>query len=144
MIRVFLLDDHEAVRDGLRALLEATGEMTVVGEAASVAEGLERIPESDANVAILDVRLPDGRGTDVCKHVRATRPDIACLILTSFSDDEALESAVTAGAAGYVLKQINAGQLIESVTKVAAGESLLDPEVVAKVRERLDGGSSTG
>lgn len=137
MIRVFLLDDHEIVRRGLRELLESTGTMTVVGEAGTAEEAVGRIPATSPDVAVLDVRLPDGNGVEVCRDIRSRHPEINCIMLTSFSDDEALFDAIVAGASGYVLKQIKSDDLIEAVTKVAAGESLLDPKLTAKVLERL-------
>ena len=136
-IKVFLLDDHEVVREGLRGLLEAAGDMTVVGEASTAAEALHRIPATRPDVAVLDVRLPDGNGVEVCREVRAQMPSVACLMLTSFADDEALFNAIMAGAAGYVLKQVRSADLVGSVRKVAAGQSLLDPELTRRVMERL-------
>ena len=136
-IKVFLLDDHEVVREGLRGLLEAAGDMTVVGEASTAAEALNRIPAAKPDVAVLDVRLPDGNGVEVCREVRAQMPSVACLMLTSFADDEALFNAIMAGAAGYVLKQVRSADLVGSVRKVAAGQSLLDPELTRRVMERL-------
>ena len=136
-IKVFLLDDHEVVREGLRGLLEAAGDMTVVGEASTAAEALSRIPAARPDVAVLDVRLPDGNGVEVCREVRARMPAVACLMLTSFADDEALFNAIMAGAAGYVLKQVRSADLVGSVRKVAAGQSLLDPELTRRVMERL-------
>ena len=136
-IKVFLLDDHEVVREGLRGLLEAAGDMTVVGEASTAADALNRIPAAQPDVAVLDVRLPDGNGVEVCREVRAQMPSVACLMLTSFADDEALFNAIMAGAAGYVLKQVRSADLVGSVRKVAAGQSLLDPELTRRVMERL-------
>jgi two-component system, NarL family, response regulator DevR len=136
-IRVFLLDDHEMVREGVRSLLESDDDIEVVGEAASVGEALVRIPLAKPNVAILDVRLDDGSGIEVCREVRSAHPEITCLMLTSFADDEALYASVMAGAAGYVLKQIRARDLIEDVKKVAGGASLMDPRAVARVVERI-------
>jgi two-component system response regulator DevR len=136
-IRVFLLDDHEVVRRGVRDLLEAEGDIEVVGEAGTAEEALTRIPATSPQVAVLDVRLPDGSGVEVCREIRSRHEDIACLMLTSFSDDEALFEAIMAGAAGYVLKQIRGGELVESVRRVAAGDSLLDPKVTARVLARL-------
>jgi two-component system response regulator DevR len=136
-IRVFLLDDHELVREGIRSLLESDDGIEVVGEASSVAEALVRIPLAKPDVAILDVRLEDGSGIDVCRDVRSAMPELVCLMLTSFADDEALYASVMAGAAGYVLKQIRARDLISDVKKVAAGSSLMDPRAVARVVERI-------
>jgi two-component system response regulator DevR len=140
-VRVFLLDDHEIVRRGLRDLLEAAGDLTVVGEAGTAAEALARIPVADPQVAVLDVRLPDGNGIEVCREIRSARPDIRCLMLTSFSDDEALLDAIVAGASGYVLKQIRGTELVDAIRAVSAGESLLDPQASARVRARLREGT---
>ena len=137
VIRVFLLDDHEVVREGIRLLLESDDDIEVVGEAATAAEALERIPLAQPDVAILDVRLEDGSGIEVCRDARSLRPELACLMLTSFADDEALFASVMAGAAGYVLKQIKPRDLIDDVHRVAAGESLLEPKTVARVVERI-------
>ena len=136
-IRVFLLDDHELVREGIRNLLENDDEIEVVGEAGTGAEALARVPAARPDVAVLDVRLEDGDGIEVCRELRSVVPDLACLMLTSFADDEALYASVMAGAAGYVLKQIKARDLIEDVKKVAAGASLMDPRAVARVVERI-------
>ena len=137
VIRIFLADDHEVVRRGVRDLLTAEDDLEVVGEASNAAEAITRIPLERPDVAILDVRLPDGDGIEVCREIRSSCPETACLMLTSFADDEAFLSAVMAGAAGYVLKQIKGGDLIGSVRKAAQGQSLLDPQLVAKARERL-------
>jgi two-component system response regulator DevR len=139
-IRVFLLDDHEIVRRGLRDLLEAAGDLAVVGEAGTAAEALARIPAVDPQVAVLDVRLPDGNGIEVCREIRSARPDVRCLMLTSFSDDEALLDAVVAGASGYVLKQIRGTELVDAIRRVSTGASLLDPQASARVRARLRDG----
>ena len=136
-VRVFLLDDHEIVRTGLRSLLEATDDLVVVGEAATVAEALIRIPATHPDVAVLDVRLPDGSGVEVCREVRSQSPEIACVMLTSYADDEALFAAIMAGASGYVLKQVGGTSLVDDVRRVAAGESLLDPALTERVLERL-------
>jgi len=136
-IRVFLLDDHEIVRTGLRSLLEAEDDFEVVGEAGTAAEALDRIPPTRPDVAILDVRLPDGSGIEVCREVRSSLPEVACLMLTSYADDEALLAAIMAGASGYVLKQVGATSLVDDVRKVAAGRSLLDPALSAQVMRRL-------
>src|ERR1700722_4934622 len=110
-LRLFLLDDHEVVRSGIRSLLEASDDLVVVGEAATAADALARIPAVRPDVAILDVRLPDGSGVEVCREIRSNFPDVACVMLTSYADDEALLAAVMAGAAGYVLKQIRGTDL---------------------------------
>ena len=139
-IRVFLLDDHEIVRRGLRDLLEAQDDFTVVGEASTAEEAIARIAPTQPDVAIVDMRLPDGNGVEVCREVRSHEPGIQCLILTSFADDEALFDAIMAGAAGYLLKQIKGNDLVDAIRRVAAGQSLLDPEVTARVLERLRSG----
>jgi DNA-binding NarL/FixJ family response regulator len=139
-IRVFLMDDHEIVRRGVRELLEAEPDITVVGEAATAAAALAQVPALTPDVAVLDVRLPDGNGVSVCREIRSALPDVACLMLTSFGDDDALFDAIMAGAAGYVLKQIRGTDLVGAVRAVAAGRSLLDSEaareVVARMREQ--------
>jgi DNA-binding NarL/FixJ family response regulator len=140
VIRVYLLDDHEVVRRGLADLLTNEGDVEVVGESASAVEATHRIPALKPDVAILDARLPDGNGIDVCRDVRAVDPSIKGLILTSFEDDEALFAAIMAGAAGYVLKQIRGNDLIDAVRRVAAGQSLLDPAVTTRVLERIRNG----
>jgi two-component system, NarL family, response regulator DevR len=139
-IRVFLLDDHEVVRRGLKDLLEADGDIVVVGESGLAQEAARRIPALRPDVAVLDGRLPDGSGIDVCREVRSAHPEIAALILTSYDDDEALFSAIMAGAAGYVLKQVRGNDLVDAVRRVAAGQSLLDPAVTARVLDRLRAG----
>jgi DNA-binding NarL/FixJ family response regulator len=138
-IRVFLLDDHEVVRRGVRELLEAesAGEIEVAGEAGTAEEALSRLPSARADVAVLDVRLPDGDGVEVCREIRSRHPDVRCLMLTSFADDEALFDSIMAGAAGYVLKQVKGADLVDSVRRVAAGQSLLDPSVTARVLDRV-------
>ncbi|MEV7229948.1 MULTISPECIES: response regulator transcription factor [Polymorphospora] len=140
MIRVFLLDDHEVVRRGLADLLQSAGDIEVVGESGSAPEAARRIPALRPDVAILDARLPDGNGIDVCRDVRAIDSSIKGLILTSYEDDEALFAAIMAGAAGYVLKQIRGTDLVDAVRRVAAGQSLLDPAVTQRVLERIRGG----
>jgi two-component system, NarL family, response regulator DevR len=141
MIRVFLLDDHEIVRRGLIGLMETAGDIEVVGEAGSAAEAIRRIPALRPDVAVLDARLPDGSGIDVCRDIRSAHPAIRALILTSYEDDEALFSAIMAGAAGYVLKQIKGTDLVDAVRSVAAGRSLLDPLVTQRVLERIRNGT---
>ena len=136
-IRVYLLDDHEVVRQGLRALLESTGEIEVVGEAGTAADAAGRIPALRPDVAVLDARLPDGSGIEVCRTVRAVDPSIRGLILTSYDDDEALFAAIMAGASGYVLKEIRGNDLVEAIRQVAAGNSLIDPTLTARVLERV-------
>ncbi len=142
-IRVFLLDDHEVVRQGLRALLESVGDIEVVGESGSAAEATARIPALHPDVAVLDARLPDGSGIEVCRAVRAVDADVKALILTSYDDDEALFAAIMAGAAGYVLKEITGQDLIGAVRQVAAGNSLIDPTLTARVLERVRHGPGT-
>jgi two-component system response regulator DevR len=145
MIRVFLLDDHEIVRRGLRDLLEQEDDITVVGEAGSATEALSRIPAVAPDVAVLDARLPDGSGIDVCRTIRSADPGIAVVILTSYDDDDALFAAIMAGAAGYVLKQVRGNDLIAAVRQVAAGQSLLDPVVTQRVLTRIrEGDPQTG
>ena len=139
-IRVFLLDDHEVVRRGIKDLLEGEGDIVVVGESGLAQEAARRIPALRPDVAILDGRLPDGTGIDVCREIRSQDPSINALILTSYDDDDALFSAIMAGASGYVLKQIRGTDLIDTVRRVAAGQSMLDPAVTAQVLDRLRSG----
>ncbi|GAA4363155.1 response regulator transcription factor [Actinomadura sp. NPDC048032] len=136
-IRVFLMDDHEVVRRGVAALLSAEDDIEVIGEAGTAAEALARIPAVRPDVAVLDVRLPDGDGVSVCRELRSQLPELACLMLTSFDDDDALFEAVMAGASGYVLKQIHGSDLVGAVRTVATGQSLLDPRSTARMLERL-------
>ena len=136
-ITVFLLDDHEIVRRGVKEVLEAESDITVVGEAGTAASALARIPALRPDVAVLDVRLPDGDGVSVCRDIRSKMPEVACLMLTSYGDDEALFDAIMAGAAGYVLKQIRGTDLAGAVRTVASGESLLDPEAAGRVMTRM-------
>ncbi len=136
-IKVFLVDDHEVVRTGLRGLLEAEDSIDVVGEAGTVDEALRRVPAVSPDVAVLDVRLPDGDGIELCRELRSRMPELACLMLTSFDDDEALFAAIMAGASGYVLKQIRGNDLVSSIRRVGAGESLIDPALTARVLERI-------
>ncbi|WP_018733529.1 response regulator [Salinispora oceanensis] len=140
MIRVYLLDDHEVVRRGLADLLTASGDIEVVGESGLAQEAARRIPALRPDVAILDARLPDGNGIDVCRDIRALDSSIKGLILTSYEDDEALFAAIMAGAAGYVLKQIRGTDLVDAVRRVAAGQSLLDPAITTRVLERIRSG----
>jgi len=135
--RVFLLDDHEVVRRGLKDLIDAADDLEVVGEAGTAGMGLANIAKTSPDVAVLDVRLPDGNGVEVCREVRARDPKVACLMLTSFSDDEALFDAIMAGAAGYLLKDVRGNDLVDAIRRVAAGDSLLDPALTGKVLERL-------
>ncbi|OIV38199.1 DNA-binding response regulator [Mangrovactinospora gilvigrisea] len=139
-IRVFLLDDHEVVRRGVHELLSSEDDIEVVGEAGSAADALVRIDATRPDVAVLDVRLPDGSGVEVCREVRSRNADVKCLMLTSYSDDEALFDAIMAGASGYVLKGIRGTDLLTAVRDVAAGKSLLDPAATAQVLERLRNG----
>ena len=138
-IRVFLVDDHEVVRRGVASLLETEDDMTVVGEAGTAEQALARIPVVLPDVAVLDVRLPGGSGVQVCREIRSDHPEIACLMLTSFADEDALYDAVMAGAAGYVLKQIHGADLVGAVRTVAAGGSLLDSGSTGAMLERLRG-----
>jgi DNA-binding NarL/FixJ family response regulator len=136
-IAVFLLDDHEVVRRGVRDLLESEPDIEVIGEAGTAASALARIPALRPDVAILDVRLPDGDGVSVCREIRSKMPEVACLMLTSFGDDEALFDAIMAGAAGYVLKQIRGTDLVGAVRTVASGQSMLDPRAASQLMARL-------
>jgi len=136
-IRVFLLDDHEVVRRGLADLIALESDMEVVGEAGSASEAMNRIPAARPDVAVLDVRLPDGTGVDVCRDIRSALPEIRALMLTSYADDEALFDAIMAGASGYVLKDIRGNDLVAAIRAVAAGKSLLDPAATQRVLERL-------
>ncbi|MEV4679769.1 response regulator transcription factor [Streptomyces kurssanovii] len=140
-ITVFLLDDHEVVRRGVHELLSAEADIEVVGEAGTAEDALVRIPAAAPDVAVLDVRLPDGSGVEVCREVRSRNENITCLMLTSFADDEALFDAIMAGASGYVLKAIRGSELLAAVRDVAAGRSLLDPVATARVLERLREGN---
>jgi two-component system response regulator DevR len=140
IIRVFLLDDHEIVRRGIADLLEAEPSITIVGEASTAAEAMRRIPAAQPNVAVLDARLPDGSGIDVCRDIRSSSPDIRCLILTSYDDNDAIFAAVMAGASGYLLKEIRGNSLVEAIRQVAAGKSLLDPSVTERLLARLRDG----
>jgi two-component system, NarL family, response regulator DevR len=142
-VRVYILDDHEVVRQGLRTLLESSGDIEVIGESALASEAAARIPALRTDVAILDARLPDGSGIEVCRIVRGVDPRIRALILTSYDDDEALFAAIMAGAAGYVLKEIGGQDLIGAVRTVAAGNSLIDPSLTARVLERVRNGPAT-
>jgi DNA-binding NarL/FixJ family response regulator len=137
--RVFLLDDHEVVRRGLHELFEAEDDLNVVGEAATADEAMIRVPATRPDVAVLDVRLNDGDGVEVCRALRSALPELKCLMLTSFADDEALFSAILAGASGYVLKQVKGSDLVSAVRRVAAGGSLLDPALTRQVMDRLRG-----
>ena len=136
-IRVFLLDDHEIVRRGLRELLEAEDDLDVCGEASTAQEALARVPSTKPDVAVLDVRLPDGSGVEVCRDLKSADPELQCLMLTSFADDEALFSAVMAGASGYVLKQIKGSELVDAIRRVAAGQSLIDPALTKRLMDRM-------
>ncbi|MFF3489911.1 response regulator [Streptomyces sp. NPDC002795] len=138
-IRILLLDDHEVVRRGLRDLLGAEPDMTVVGEAGTAAQAIARGPALRPDVAVLDVRLPDGDGITICRELRVLIPDVSCLMLTSFDDDDALLDAIMAGAGGYVLKQIKGSDLVSAVRTVAAGESMLDPATTARLMRSLRG-----
>ncbi len=139
-IRVFLLDDHEIVRRGVYDLISTQADITVVGEAGSAAEALARIPAVRPDVAILDARLPDGSGIDVCREIRSAMPEVRCLMLTSYDDDDAIFAAVMAGAAGYLLKEIRGTVFVDAIRQVAAGRSLLDPAVTGRLLTRLRDG----
>src|SRR5580700_2988278 len=136
-IRVFLLDDHEVVRSGVRNILSTETDIEVIGEAGTMASALAQLPELRPDVAVLDVRLPDGDGVSACREIRSTLPDTACLMLTGYGDDQALLGAIMAGAAGYVVKQVSAAELVGAVRTVAAGLSTLDTNAARKVMERL-------
>jgi DNA-binding NarL/FixJ family response regulator len=131
-VRVFLVDDHEVVRHGVRSLIDASGDLEVVGEADSVETGLARVLAVQPDVAILDVRLPDGNGVELCREIRSRMPEVKCLMLTSYSDDEALFEAIIAGASGYVLKQVRGTELLAAVRRIASGEHLRDPAVTGR------------
>ena len=135
--RVFLLDDHEVVRRGLRELLGSEDDLEIVGEAGTAEEAYGRIPATSPDVAVLDVRLPDGDGVEVCREIRSRHPGIACIMLTSVADDDAVYAAIMAGASGYLLKQVRGTELVDGIRRVAAGASLLDPSVTTRVLERL-------
>jgi DNA-binding NarL/FixJ family response regulator len=141
-IRVFILDDHEIVRRGLADLIGSARDLVLVGEAATAAEARRRIPAAAPDVALLDARLPDDSGIDVCREINSAYPGVRCLILTSYDDDEALFGAVMAGAAGYLLKQIGGSSLLDGIREVAAGRSLLDPAVTQKLLDRLRSGDN--
>ncbi|WP_405628565.1 response regulator transcription factor [Streptomyces sp. NBC_00016] len=140
-ITVFLLDDHEVVRRGVREMLSVESDIEVVGEAGTAADALVRIPATRPDVAVLDVRLPDGSGVEVCREIRSRDDSVKCLMLTSYADDEALFDAIMAGASGYVLKAIRGEELLTAVRDVAAGKSLLDPVATARVLQRLREGA---
>jgi two-component system, NarL family, response regulator DevR len=140
VVRVFLLDDHEIVRRGIADLLDVERGITVVGEAGTAAEALRRIPVTRPHVAVLDIRLPDGSGIDVCRDIRSSAPEIRCLILTSYDDNDAIFAAVMAGAAGYLLKEIRGSSLVDAIRQVATGKSLLDPVVTERLLARLRDG----
>jgi two-component system response regulator DevR len=137
VISVFLVDDHELVRAGLRSLIGSTDDIVVVGEAGTAVDALARIPAARPDVAILDVRLPDGSGVEVCREIRSSVSGIACLMLTSYADDEALFAAIMAGAAGYVLKQVGGTELLDDIRRVGAGQSILDAALTQRVLEQL-------
>ncbi len=139
-VRLFLLDDHEIVRRGIADLVGAEPDFEVVGEAGTAAEAIARIPAARPDVAVLDARLPDGSGIEVCREVRSANPEIKCLILTSYDDDEALFAAVMAGASGYILKEIRGSSLVDAIRQVAAGQSLMDPKVTGRLLARLRDG----
>jgi DNA-binding NarL/FixJ family response regulator len=137
VIRVFLVDDHEVVRRGVRDLLDMDDGLEVVGEAGNVEEAMRRVGPADPDVAVLDVRLPDGNGVELCRDLRSQNPDLRCVILTSFGDDEALFDAIMAGASADVLKQVRGSDLVDAVRRVGQGQSLLDPALTARVLERI-------
>jgi two-component system, NarL family, response regulator DevR len=139
-IKVYLLDDHEVVRAGLKVMLEASGQIEVIGESASALDASHRIPALRPDVAVLDARLPDGSGIEVCRSIRSVDPSLHALILTSYDDDEALFAAIMAGAAGYVLKDVRGNDLVDAIRRVAAGQSLIDPALMARVLDRVRNG----
>ena len=141
-IRVFLVDDHEIVRRGIADLLNAEPDMDVVGEAPDAAQAIGRIAATVPDVAVLDVRLPDGSGIDLCRDIRSQHPGVRCLILTAYDDDEAINAAVLAGASGYVLKDVRGSGLIEAIRKVATGRSLIDPSLSRRVVEKIEAESA--
>jgi len=141
-IRVFLVDDHEIVRRGIADLLNAEPDMDVVGEAPDAAQAIGRIAATVPDVAVLDVRLPDGSGIDLCRDIRSQHPGVRCLILTAYDDDEAINAAVLAGASGYVLKDVRGSGLIEAIRKVASGRSLIDPSLSRRVVEKIEAESA--
>lgn len=141
-IKVFLVDDHEIVRRGVGDLLESTGEFTVVGEAGSVEQALNRMVGTEIDVAVLDVRLPDGNGIELCREIRSRFPSVRCLMLTSFTDDEAVLDAAVAGAQGYALKQIRGNEIVQAARAIAAGEVLLDPSLLKRALDRLRDGQT--
>lgn len=142
-IRIVLVDDHEVVRAGIKAMLDAQDDMSVVGEAGTAEEGVRRVGYDEPDVVVLDVRLPDGSGVEACRDIRSRFPDVKVLMLTSFADEEALMSAILAGAAGYVLKRVKGSDLVDDIRKVGRGESLLDPDMTEKLFERLRSGPKT-
>lgn len=142
-LRIVLVDDHEVVRAGIKALLDAQDDMDVVGEAGTAEDGVRRVGYDEPDVVVLDVRLPDGSGVEACRDMRSRFPDVKVLMLTSFADEEALMSAILAGAAGYVLKRVKGTDLVDDIRRVGAGESLLDPEMTEKLFERLRTGPKT-
>jgi len=139
-ITVYLLDDHQVVREGLKVMLEASGRVAVVGESESAEDAVRRIPALHPDVAILDARLPDGSGIEVCRAIRSVDADLKALILTSYDDDEALFAAIMAGAAGYVLKDVKGPDFVDAIERVAAGQSLIDPSLMARVLDRVRNG----
>ena len=143
-VRVMLVDDHEVVRQGLRAMIETQDDLQVVAEAGSVAESIHRARASSPHVVVMDVRLPDGSGVEACRDIRSEMPDVGVMMLTSHSDDQALFDSIMAGAAGYLLKQVRGNDLLGAIRRVAAGESLLDPAVTATVLERIRSGPQVG
>ncbi len=136
-IRVFLLDDHEMVRRGVRDMLESTPDIVVVGEAGTAAEAMSAVREAKPDIAVLDIRLPDGDGIAICREIRAEMPNVSCLMLTSYPDDDALYESIVAGASGYILKEVAGADLVSAIRTVAAGHSIIDPVTTARVMERL-------
>jgi two-component system response regulator DevR len=143
-VRVMLVDDHEVVREGLRTLLGRNKDMTVVAEAATMKEAIDLAARTKPNVIVMDVRLPDGSGVEACRTIRESQPETKVIMLTSYADDEALFASIVAGAAGYLLKQTRGQAVIDAITAVAAGRSLLDPDVTGRVLERVRRGGEEG
>ena len=138
-MRVLLVDDHDVVRQGLRAVVDAQEDMEVVGEAGTASDAVRRVGFDAPDIVVMDVRLPDGSGVDACREIRSRFPDVRVLMLTSFADEEALVAAIMAGAAGYVLKRIDSTELVTSIKRVGRGESLLDPEMTERLFRKIRG-----
>ena len=142
MIRVFLLDDHELVRRGLAEIVNQEEDLEIVGEAETARDALARVPAVRPDVAVLDVRLPDGNGIEVCREIRSRQPEVRCLFVTSYAEEEGMSQAIMAGAAGYLIKQAKGPEIVDAIRRVAAGQSLLDPTLMPKLLERMRGPAS--